>query len=339
MGAQLVKHKVNYLTALAGKARADAERSGWELIAFGLESQEYFDQTRRQVANLPKDIKRIVTVAGSGMTLAAILAALDQDGRMNLPVLAVTIGHNPTPLLDRWAPSNWRSRVELRPADTRYEQPAAVTTWHGIELDPYYEAKAAPFVTEGDLFWIVATRDIAQPDQALLTWIEGDAADASSLAAREYDLVFTCPPYGNLEKYSDDPRDLSALPFVEMADKYRAIIAGACAMLRDNRFAAIVVGDYRDPQGNYRNFVSLTIDAFLRAGLALYNEAILVTQVGSLPIRVRKQFEGARKLGKTHQNVLVFVKGDPRKATAAVGPVDVAWPEEVSDESTDADAP
>ena len=44
----------------------------------------------------------------------------------------------------------------------------------------------------------------------------------------------------------------------------------------------------------------------------LYNEAILVTAVGSLPIRVAKQFAGYRKLGKTHQNVLVFFKGDPK---------------------------
>ena len=42
--------------------------------------------------------------------------------------------------------------------------------------------------------------------------------------------------------------------------------------------------------------------------------------VGSLPIRVGRQFESASKLGKTHQNVLVFVKGDPRAATEAVGP-------------------
>jgi hypothetical protein len=59
----------------------------------------------------------------------------------------------------------------------------------------------------------------------------------------------------------------------------------------------------------------------------LYNEAILVTAVGSLPIRVRRQFESARKLGKTHQNVLVFVKGDPRKAAEACGKVEVFWPE------------
>ena len=31
-----------------------------------------------------------------------------------------------------------------------------------------------------------------------------------------------------------------------------------------------------------------------------------------------------RKLGKTHQNVLVFAKGDPRKATDWCGPVEVA---------------
>jgi len=57
-------------------------------------------------------------------------------------------------------------------------------------------------------------------------------------------------------------------------------------------------------------------------GMELYNEAILVTAVGSLPIRVGRQFDAARKLGKTHQNVLVFVKGDPRKATDAIGLVE-----------------
>ncbi len=59
------------------------------------------------------------------------------------------------------------------------------------------------------------------------------------------------------------------------------------------------------------------------AGAALYNEAILVTAVASLPMRAGKQFAVSRKLGKTHQNVLVFCKGDPRKATEACGPVEI----------------
>jgi len=32
-------------------------------------------------------------------------------------------------------------------------------------------------------------------------------------------------------------------------------------------------------------------------------------------MRADRQFSAARKLVKTHQNVLVFCKGDPRKAT------------------------
>jgi hypothetical protein len=155
------------------------------------------------------------------------------------------------------------------------------------------------------------------------TWVEGDSADAAALAPGEYDLVFSCPPYADLERYSDDPRDLSAMDYPAFLAAYRRVIAAACRMLRDDRFAAFVVGDVRDPKGMYRDFVSGTIDAFRAAGLALYNEAVLVTAVGSLPLRVGKQFSVSRKLGKTHQNVLVFVKGDPRKATDACGAVEV----------------
>ena len=79
-----------------------------------------------------------------------------------------------------------------------------------------------------------------------------------------------------------------------------------------------MVGDFRDKRGFYRNFVSDTISAFREQKLELYNEAILVTSVGSLPIRIKKQFKAGRKLGKTHQNILIFVKGDPKRATKAV---------------------
>jgi hypothetical protein len=70
-----------------------------------------------------------------------------------------------------------------------------------------------------------------------------------------------------------------------------------------------------------RGFVRETINAFEDAGLAFYNDAVLVTMAGSAPLRARRQFEAGRKLVKTHQNVLVFVKGDPVKATEAVGEV------------------
>lgn len=156
-------------------------------------------------------------------------------------------------------------------------------------------------------------------------WIVGDSANVKALAAGEYDLIFSCPPYYDLEVYSDLDGELSALPgYAEFLEAYRAIIADCLSMLKEDRFACFVVGDMRDKAGYYRNFVSDTIAAFQDGGARLYNEAILVTALGSLPIRAGKQFDSGRKLGKTHQNVLVFVKGDWRKATQACGPVEVA---------------
>jgi hypothetical protein len=144
-------------------------------------------------------------------------------------------------------------------------------------------------------------------------WICGDSAHVE-MGDGEFDFIFSCPPYGDLEVYSDDPRDLSAMAHNAFVDAYRGIIARAVRALRSDRFAAFVVGDFRDASGFYRNFVGDTIAAFQDAGAKLYNEAILVTAVGSLPVRINGQWNASRKLGKTHQNLLVFCKGDPRKA-------------------------
>lgn len=148
------------------------------------------------------------------------------------------------------------------------------------------------------------------------TWICGDSLHTHGNAP-DADFVFSCPPYGDLEVYSDDPQDLSAMAWSDFLTTYRAIIAKACAKLKQDRFACFVIGDFRDKKGIYRNFVSETIAAFQDCGVMLYNEAILVTSVGSACMRVTKQFEAGRKFAKTHQNVLVFVKGDWRKATQA----------------------
>lgn len=147
-------------------------------------------------------------------------------------------------------------------------------------------------------------------------WVCGDSMDTLA-DAPSADFVFSCPPYGDLEVYSDDPADLSNMEWHTFAAAYKRIILRAVQRLKDDRFACFVVGDFRDGKGFYRNFVSETISAFEQCGARLYNEAILVTSVGSASMRVTKQFDASRKMAKTHQNVLVFCKGDPRKAAAA----------------------
>lgn len=163
-------------------------------------------------------------------------------------------------------------------------------------------------------------------------WHVGDSRQIDEHAAGvETDFIFSCPPYADLEVYSDDPQDLSTLAYPEFRDAYFEIIAKASAMLKPDRFACFIVGEVRDKRGNYYGFVPDTIAAFRAAGLEYYNEAILVTAAGSLPIRAGKQFEATRKVGKTHQNILVFVKGDAKAATAAIGEIEfgeMAAPEE-----------
>jgi ParB-like chromosome segregation protein Spo0J len=187
----------------------------------------------------------------------------------------------------------------------------------GVELRP--EQVAANREQQAEL--LAVTED--------LEWFEGDSRDVlAQLSIGDErlgpgaDLVFSCPPYADLEVYSDDPRDLSKMTPEDFRAAYGQIIAASVRLLREDRFAVWVVGEVRGPDGFYRGLIRDTIAAFEAAGARLYNEAILVTMIASLSIRAGRSFEAARKLGKGHQQFLVFVKGDPKKATAALGPVE-----------------
>ena len=117
------------------------------------------------------------------------------------------------------------------------------------------------------------------PNDLPPVWHVGDSRDVAALVKEQVDFVFTCPPYADLEVYSDDPKDLSMLGYKDFLVAYNAIIKAACGLLRQDRFAAIVVGDVRGKDGCYYGFPWHTCKAFVEAGLKLYNEAILVTAV------------------------------------------------------------
>lgn len=155
------------------------------------------------------------------------------------------------------------------------------------------------------------------------TWICGDSLEIDVLAAGEYDYIFTCPPYGNLEQYSDDPKDISNMDDADFDTVYTEILRKAVQMLRNDRFACVVVGNYRDKKGFLRDLVGLTVKAMESAGARYYNDFVFVTPVGSLPIRVGKAFQATRKMGRTHQYCLCFVKGDPKKAAQRLGDVEL----------------
>ena len=143
-------------------------------------------------------------------------------------------------------------------------------------------------------------------------WYCDDSLNADKYVADEScDLVFSCPPYADLEVYSDDPRDISNMDYDGFCKVYADIIAIACRKLKQDRFAVFVVGDVRDKKGFYRNFVDYTKKCFNDNACMTYNEAILVDMLGTAMLRANGTFK-SRKLVKVHQNVLVFYKGNPK---------------------------
>jgi len=132
------------------------------------------------------------------------------------------------------------------------------------------------------------------------------------LQPESQDLIFSCPPYFDLEVYSDLPNDASNQKnypdFVKILDK---AFTGAVSCLKKDRFAVVVIGDVRDKSGAYLRIPDDIKTIFQNAGMILYNELVLVESAGTLPQRVGRSMR-TRKIGKCHQNVLVFYKGDPK---------------------------
>lgn len=158
------------------------------------------------------------------------------------------------------------------------------------------------------------------PD-AMPAWICGDSMNITDIANGEYDFVLTCPPYGDLEVYSDNPADISNMSSEDFDKTYCEILKRTVQMLKNDRFAAVIVGNYRDKKGFLRDLVGLTVRAMEASGARYYNDFVIVTPIGSLPIRAGKAFQTSRKMGRTHQYALIFCKGNPGAAAKRLGDV------------------
>lgn len=164
-------------------------------------------------------------------------------------------------------------------------------------------------------------RDRLLGERAILPrWAEGDSLQVLARApAESVDLIFSCPPYADLEVYSEDPRDLSTMPYEAFLEAHAGIIREASRALKPDRFAVWVTSDVRDKRGIYRGLGCDTIAAFEDAGLSFYNEGIILDSVGSAAVRAARIFNGGRKLTRMHQYFYVFLKGDAKRATVALG--------------------
>lgn len=133
---------------------------------------------------------------------------------------------------------------------------------------------------------------------------------AKHIPAESQDLLFSCPPYFDLEVYSDDPNDASNQDSYEDFIKIlRNAFTNAVDRLKDNRFACIVIGEIRDKNGFYYSFGRDIVEIFEDAGMHLYNDIVLKTPIGTGAIRARNNMKN-RKVVTIHQKLLVFYKGN-----------------------------
>jgi len=200
---------------------------------------------------------------------------------------------------------------------------------HGAILDPFAGGSVRGIVAT-ELGFDYTGIDLSQKQieanrfqSDVPKWIVGDATD--KLLEEEddsYDFIFTCPPYHDLEVYSDDCRDLSNMEYKDFIQKLSSVIGLASQKLKNNRFCSIVVSEIRDLTtthnykiGKYKGFVSDVVKLFEQHGLHFYNDMILFNSQHQASRTAGTYFKRNRKIASVHQNVLVFVKGNPDLAT------------------------
>ena len=133
------------------------------------------------------------------------------------------------------------------------------------------------------------------------------------IAPESQDLFFSCPPYFNLEKYSDNANDLSNMSYDNFIKAFEVSFSKAVKALKNNRFAIVVMSDVRNRDtGAYYTICDEIRRIFKDNGCAVYNEIILLTPFASAPLRCSGAMK-SRKTVRVHQEVLCFYKGDPTK--------------------------
>ena len=134
-------------------------------------------------------------------------------------------------------------------------------------------------------------------------------ATTAYVADETVDMVLTCPPYFDLEVYSDKENDISNMTYDDFQKAYEKIISGACHKLKSNRFIAVVISNVRNTKtGEYRNLVGETIGAMEKGGCIFYNEIILKRASGNGAFRAAKQMNATRKPVRIHENIVVGYK-------------------------------
>jgi DNA modification methylase len=142
-----------------------------------------------------------------------------------------------------------------------------------------------------------------------LTGAEYVCGDGRFLETDEmFDCAVTCPPYHDLEVYSDKQNDISNLSsYAEFNASMWLSASAHYERLKPGAFACIVVGLFRGKSGELIDFPAHTVENFREAGFLYWQHIILSKNFASAAVRAANAWAG-RKLVPRHENLLIFRK-------------------------------
>lgn len=155
-------------------------------------------------------------------------------------------------------------------------------------------------------------------------WVRSDSAQYEPEGM--FDLIFTCPPYYEVETYRDydgqppDGEVNSIGTYGQFRDALFAGYAKAVQHLNDKRFFIVMTGDSRDKRGAYYCSEAET-ELFLKnQGLLIYNKIVYVECEFTRLAHAKKTLN-YRKFPKREQKIIVAYKGNPAAIRREFPPV------------------
>lgn len=138
------------------------------------------------------------------------------------------------------------------------------------------------------------------------TYVKSDGRHLD--VATVFDCAITCPPYFDLEVYSDQADDISNLGNYSEFNASMWLCANAhFERIKPGGFVCIIVGLFRDSKGELVDFPSDTVANFRDAGFLYWQHIILSKNFASAAVRASNAWKG-KKLVPRHENLLIFRK-------------------------------
>jgi DNA modification methylase len=135
-----------------------------------------------------------------------------------------------------------------------------------------------------------------------------DSFNMDTLKLPQVDLIFTCPPYWNLETYESCDGQLSDIKdYNNFLLRYKEIMKKSIELLKEDKYMCLVVGDFRKNK-KYYTFHIDNIKIMEELGLKLHDIILIQSVTFDIANKRFGMFKKHKFTSKVHEYLLVFKK-------------------------------